>query len=82
MADDKQETVLVDGVFFNKPRENAPDFVKGSISIHEKFIPFMKEHRNESGYVNADLLESKAGKLYFKLNTWTPKKEEDDGDDF
>ena len=80
MEEKKEESVLADGIFFNKPRENAPDFVKGSLSVNDKFVAFMKEHRNESGYVNLDLLESKKGVLYLKLNTWTPeKKDEEEG---
>jgi len=77
MAEDKQETILADGLYFTRPREGAPDFVKGALAVHDRFVEFMKEHRNESGYVNLDLLESKDGKsLYFKLNTWEPEKKE------
>ena len=64
---------FVDGLFVNNPRENAPDFVKGSLSIQaDKFIPYLKSKANAKGYVNIDLLESKDGNLYPKLNEWKP----------
>lgn len=74
---EQSNTILVDGLFFDKPSENAPDFVKGKISIQaDKLIPFLEQHKNEKGYVNIDLLKSKAGKLYCKLNTFVPQKQE------
>ena len=77
MPEEKQESVLADGLFFKGPRDGAPDFVKGSLAVNDKFVAFMKEHRNEQGYVNLDLLESKDGEtLYFKLNTWVPEKKD------
>jgi len=64
------------GFFFERPREGAPSFVKGRMSIKaEEAIAFITEHKNEAGYVNADLLTSKDGsKLYFTLNDWKPEK--------
>ncbi|MCX6121926.1 MAG: hypothetical protein NTX44_09935 [Ignavibacteriales bacterium] len=61
----------------NQPRENAPEFVKGSISINvDKFIPYLKSKAvitsNGVGYVNINLLLSKEGKLYAKLDDWKP----------
>jgi hypothetical protein len=74
MEDKQNETVLVDGLFFDRPREGAPDFVKGRISIQaDKLTEFVAKHKNEKGYVNIDLLKSKAGKLYCKLNTFVPE---------
>lgn len=71
-------STLADGFFFDKPREGAPDFVKGKLSIQaEKAVAFLNEHKNEKGYVNLDLLKSKEGKLYFTLNEWKPEKKED-----
>lgn len=67
------QTTFVEGLYIKKPNEQAPDFVKGKVSINvEKllnFINFNKEHIT-NGYLNIDLLESKKGELYFKLNTW------------
>jgi hypothetical protein len=68
---------FVDGLFVNQPREGAPEFVKGSLSITvEKFITYLQAKANAKGYVNIDLLESKEGKLYAKLNDWKPQSGE------
>ena len=69
------ETVFADGFFFEKPKEGAPEYVKGRVSINvEKAIAFINANKNDAGYVNLDLLKSKeGGKLYFKLNTWKPE---------
>jgi len=62
---------FIDGLFVKNPRENAPDFVKGSLSILvDKFIPYLKSKANAKGYVNIDLLVSQDGNLYAKLNDW------------
>ena len=83
MEDKQEESILVDGLFFDRPREGAPAFVKGRVAINSNIIEFYKKHANEAGYINADLLESKDGKkLYFKLDTWKPEvKKEDDAVD-
>lgn len=70
------DKVFVDGVIFKLPRDNAPEFVKGSISIKMKdLIAFAKEHHKD-GWLNVDLLVGRSGKPYTALNTWEPKKEE------
>jgi len=66
------DTIFVDGLYIKKP-EKAPDFVKGKVSINvEKLGKFIKENKEHisNGYLNIDMLESKKGGLYFKLNTW------------
>ena len=79
MEEQKQETIFADGIFFNKPHENAPDFVKGSVSFKvEEVIPFLQKYKKEDGYVNIDLLKSREGKLYFKLNTFKPKASQEE----
>jgi hypothetical protein len=44
----KQDKIYANGIYFNEKRENAPDFVLGSISIDiEKFdINSLKEYAN------------------------------------
>lgn len=68
------EKIFVDGLRFERPREGAPEFVKGRIGINvEKLQTFLLEHGNGQEWLNADLLQSKDGnKLYFQLNTWKP----------
>jgi len=68
-----EENVFLDGIIFKLPRPNAPDFVKGSISIkRENLIATLSGMTEE--WINLDLLESKQGKGYAKINDW--KKEE------
>ncbi|NTW21909.1 MAG: hypothetical protein HGA42_21080 [Nostocales cyanobacterium W4_Combined_metabat2_030] len=69
------ETKFVDGLFVSR-REQAPDFVKANLSFQaDKFYQYMLGTQNEKGYVNVDILESKEGKLYAKLNDFKPKEE-------
>lgn len=66
------------GIFFQKPRENAPEFVRGSLSFKvDEAIQFLNEHKNAQGYVNIDMLKSEKG-IYLALNEW--KKPEGLGD--
>jgi len=66
------EVKFVDGLFVSK-REGSPDFVKANLAFTEKFIAYLQENFNAKGYVNVDVLESKEGKLYAKLNDWKPE---------
>ena len=67
------ETKFVDGLFVNR-REGSPDFVVASLSFNQKFIDYLKENFNAKGYCNIDLMKSKEGKLYAKLNDWKPEE--------
>jgi len=69
------ENKFVDGLFVSR-RDNAPDFLIAGLSFNQKFIDYLKANMNAKGYVNVDLLKSKEGKLYAKLNDWQPKSEE------
>jgi len=71
------EKIFVDGLRFEEPAETAPDFIKGRISIKaDELIAFCQKHKNEKGWLNVDLKESKGGKKYFELNTWKPKTQQ------
>jgi len=77
----EKKTIFVEGLFFDKPREGAPDFVRGRISVNtKKFFAFVadnQEYVSEHGYLNLDLLRSKdKGSLYLTLNTFKPQKKE------
>lgn len=70
----EKQTIFADGIRFAKPREGAPEFIKGNISIKaDDFITFLQTHKNEKGWVNIDLKKSKGGNLYLELNTFQPK---------
>lgn len=82
-----QDNIFIGGMSFRKPREGAPEFIKGSISIKLKdFFEFAKQHNNGTGWMNIDLKKSKGGKLYLSLNTWKKGDKKEDapqqGDEF
>lgn len=78
MDTEKKEKVFAKGIYFDKPKEGSPDFVKGKISVKvDDFIAFAKEHEKKSGYINLDLKKSKEGKLYLELNSWEKKESGD-----
>lgn len=80
MTDNKPEPIFVDGAMFSKPREGAPEFIKGSLSVRpESLVPFLRkhtEHLSPKGWYTFDLKQSKNGALYLQLNTWKPEKKD------
>ncbi len=68
-----EEKEFIKGLFVDAPRQGAPDFVKMSISIKRKDLGnWLREKSDE--YINIDVKESKAGKLYAEVNNWKPEK--------
>jgi len=62
---------FIKGLSIKPPQQNAPAYIKGKISFNvEEVIASLRENQNEKGYVNADLKESKDGKLYIQLDTY------------
>jgi len=62
---------FVDGLFAKAPRANAPEFVKGSISIkREEFMRWVSQQTDE--WINLDVKEGKSGKWYAQVNDWKP----------
>ena len=71
-----EQPIFVSGLFFKSPHPSAPDFVKGKLSIKvSELIPFIQQYQNND-YVNIDLLLSKEGKFYMKLDTWQPQQQQ------
>ena len=70
---EQTETIFGEGFIFKRPKEGAPAFVKGSMSVKvSEAIAFLTKYQ-EKDWVNLDLLASKDNtKLYFKLNTYKP----------
>ena len=66
---------FVDGLMVKAPRQGAPDFVKGSISIKtQALITWLTERQNQE-WINLDILVSeKKGTWYAKVNDY--KKED------
>ena len=72
MDNNKPDPVFADGFIFKRPREGAPEFVKGALSLKvDEAIAFLQKHNN-AGWVNLDLNNSQGGKLYLQLNDWKP----------
>jgi hypothetical protein len=62
------------GIFFDAPHENAPDFIRGCISIKgDEAIDWIRSNLNEQGYVKLDMKLSKGGKMYLAKNDFQPK---------
>lgn len=66
------------GIWFNPKRDNAPDFVLGSISISKKsFMEWLNgKDADEKGYVKLDVLMGKENKPYCAVNNYKGRKEE------
>jgi hypothetical protein len=74
----KEEIEFVDGLIVKAPHENAPDFVKASISIKVEDLGKWLREKYKAGneWVNIDVKESKAGKWYASVSTFKPKQDE------
>ena len=60
------------GLIFKLPRENDPDFIKGSLSIKRaELIQWLNSKSDE--WINLDLKEGKSGKAYAAVNNWKPE---------
>ncbi len=71
---------FVDGLIVKKPHPNAPDFVKGSLSIkREDLIKWLQQKQSE--WINIDLKESQKGSWYAQVNDWQPKSNGNRQDD-
>jgi len=71
-----EEKLFIEGLIFKAPHANAPDFVKGSLSIKvAEFAAFAQQHQRE-GWLNISLKESRNGKYYAELDTWKPTQGE------
>ena len=71
---EQTEKVFADGFIF-KRKENAPEFVVGSMSIKvDEAMAFLAQNETK-GWVNLDVKLSKGGKFYMELDTWKPKTE-------
>tara|TARA_R110000822_G_scaffold52925_1_gene136726 strand:- start:15793 stop:16083 length:291 start_codon:yes stop_codon:yes gene_type:complete len=72
MAQDKERS-YPNGLFFNLPRENAPDFVKGSLGIPDKNVLIAWLQAQPDVRINIDLKANQEGKAYAEHNLWKPE---------
>ena len=73
------EKIFAKGIYYNKPRAKAPDYVFGSLSVKlDDFMSFAGEHVNADGFVNLDILAPKDAtkKPYMTLNTYVKPADE------
>ena len=71
-----KEKIFANGFSF-KRNENAPDFVVGRMSLKaDDAIQFIKDRTN-NGWVNLNINQSKGGAYYVELDTYEPKKKEE-----
>lgn len=74
---EQKEPIFLNGLIVKKPHEQAPDFIKCNLSFKvEEFIKSLEEHKKDDGWVNAQIKQSKGGKLYVALDTYVPKPRE------
>lgn len=68
------ENKFIDGLFARDPHQNAPDFVKGRLSIKpQQFNDWLQAYLDEE-WINIDIKESKEGKWYCAINDYKPEK--------
>lgn len=69
---------FVDGLIVKAPHENAPTYVKASISIKvEDLGKWLREkYKKGEEWVNLDVKEAKSGKWYASVSTFKPKEKE------
>jgi len=67
------DMTFVDGLIFKAPHPNAPDFVKMKVSNkRQELINWLSSHDDD--WINVDIKESKAGKLYGQVDAWVPNE--------
>ncbi len=75
------EQKFPEGIFFNIPHPNAPDFVKGSVKIDIlKFGKWLSAlYKQGETTITLDCkVSGKTGKGYCSINDWKPDAETDE----
>ena len=71
----RKEKVFADGMMFQNPPPEAPEWLLGKISVRkENFTAFLEKHTNERGWANFDVKKAKNGNIYVELNTYERKQ--------
>lgn len=69
--------VFPEGIIFRRAPENAPEWIKGKISFKvDEFTKWMKQYKNEDGWVSLDIRKAMKGNLYLALNEYKKKDKE------
>ena len=75
----KEDIKFVDGLIVKAPHENAPDFVKASISIKVVDLGKWLKAEYKAGnkdWINIDVKEAKSGRWYAAVSTFKPRSKE------
>lgn len=68
---------LVGGLYPKQKSDRAPDYVIGKLSINvQQFREWMVDHLKANPndeWINLEMLVSKSGKAYAKVDTWKPE---------
>jgi len=63
---------FIDGLLVKPPRDRAPDYVVGSISIkREELIRWLQGQSGE--WINADIKVAQSGNWYAQVDDWKPQ---------
>jgi len=66
---------FIPGLIVKAPNEKAPEFVKLRLSIkREELLEWLQSQSGE--WINADVKESRGGKLYCAVDSWKPNQGE------
>ena len=66
-----QDIEFADGLFVKPPHPNAPEYVKGKLSMkREELIKWLQSRDDE--WVNFDIKVSNGGKWYAAVDNWKP----------
>ena len=78
MTEEKKETIFAAGMYWNDPREQAPDYILGGISVNvQQFVQWAQQQEvSEKGYISLDVKRGRSGKPYVALNTWKPSNQQ------
>lgn len=72
------EKKFIDGLIVKPPRDGAPDYVVGKLSIRrEALIEWLNQQDSE--WVNADIKVGQGGKWYAQVDEWKPDRQRGGG---
>ena len=74
-----KERIYAKGIYIKTRKADFGDILKVSIKVAD-FGAFVKEHKNEAGYINLDILQrkevgEKGDTHYVTLDDWKPNKD-------
>ena len=69
-----KDKIFADGFKFKMPRESAPDWVVGEVSVKvDQAISFLKTHAKQDGFVNLKVnISGSSNQPYMQLDDFVP----------